>query len=70
MRDKACHICWPKPRRRWQERVDAMDGGELGSAPAQAGLDTVQRAAQFMPRRRIVRISGTSNSLAWCPSEE
>jgi hypothetical protein len=29
-----------------------------------------QRAAQFRPRRMIVRISGTSNSFAWWPSEE
>lgn len=40
------------------------------SARSRAGNDQAARAAQTMPRRTIVRISGTSNSLAWWPSEE
>ncbi|SFP67783.1 hypothetical protein SAMN03159463_04688 [Mesorhizobium sp. NFR06] len=43
---------------------------DVGDVMDSLWLDVVQRAAHTSPRRRMVRISGTSNSLATWPSDE
>jgi hypothetical protein len=44
--------------------------GGLCSSRAPIYFAQSQRAAQLAPRRKIVRISGTENSLAWWPRAE
>ncbi|RMI11452.1 hypothetical protein CN116_23175 [Sinorhizobium meliloti] len=67
----ACHLSFAPPAGRRCRQADEgqrrMPDGNGGPRPIRR---LPQRAAQFAPRRKIVRISGTSNSLATWPSEE
>ena len=54
---------------RRSQRAGRVDRRRSGARPWKSASGA-QRAAHSKPRRRIVRISGTSNSLATWPSEE